>query len=376
MAFLLDVLRAWRDDSVLVPLDGSLADPVLPALPPDIAHVKSTSGSTGCPRLVMFTADQLAADAGNILRTMQLRRDWPNAAVVSMAHSYGFSNLVLPLLLHGIPIVLLSDPLPATLEAAQKAVPALTVPAVPAMWRTWQQAGVIGSGIRLAISAGAPLPLEVEATVFSKTGVKIHNFYGSSECGGIAYDRTDTPRTEAGCAGTALDGVRLSVSRNSGCLCIESAAVASGYVDPDPALSGGRFETADLAEIRDDGSVVLTGRRGDTINVAGRKIPPSQIEDRLLKVPGVRYCVVFGVPSPDPARVEEIVACVNPAPDTSLDDIRRAAAALLPKSDHPRHWFGSPDVAPDSRGKIPRASWRERWLRQHPTGTAGQQTGP
>ena len=49
--------------------------------------------------MVAFTAAQLMADAENIVTTMGLRPDWPNLGVLSLAHSYGFSNLVLPLLL-------------------------------------------------------------------------------------------------------------------------------------------------------------------------------------------------------------------------------------------------------------------------------------
>ena len=52
------------------------------------------------------------ADAENIVATMGLRPDWPNLGVISLAHSYGFSNLVLPLLLHGIPLILAGAPLP------------------------------------------------------------------------------------------------------------------------------------------------------------------------------------------------------------------------------------------------------------------------
>ena len=57
-----------------------------------------------------FQFGAVAADPRKIVSTMGLRRDLPNLGVISMAHSYGFSNLVLPLLLHGIPLVWLGDP--------------------------------------------------------------------------------------------------------------------------------------------------------------------------------------------------------------------------------------------------------------------------
>ena len=144
--------------------------------------------------MVAFTAEQLAADAENIMVTMGLRPDWPNLGVISLAYSYGFSNLVLPLLLHGIPLYLAPSPLPVALRCAAHAQWNLTVAGVPALWHAWHKAGAILSNVRLAISAGAPLPLSLEQEVFAEHGVKIHNFYGCTECGGISYDAAPEPR--------------------------------------------------------------------------------------------------------------------------------------------------------------------------------------
>lgn len=363
LPFLLEVLRAWRDDAVLRPLDsGTVAIPAVRPWPDSVCHVKTTSGSTGTPREVLFTAGQLAADADQIVSTMGLRPECPNIAVISMAHSYGFSNLVLPLLLHGIPLVLADSPLPEALRKILSGGPAFTLPAVPAMWRAWQAAGVIDSRIRLAISAGAPLSLELEQAVFAGSGVRIHNFYGSSECGGIAYDRSPLPRQENNYAGTAMDGVHLEVDAATGCLTVRSPAAGLGYADSDPSLGHGQFRTSDQVRLEQNG-VWLEGRASEAINVAGRKISPSLIEEKLLTLPGVRHCVVFGIPSPDPMRVEEIVVCLNLSEGTGLEEIQRASARhLLAAADQPRHWRVCPDLEPDARGKISRAAWRERWL--------------
>ncbi|MES2707876.1 MAG: fatty acid--CoA ligase family protein [Verrucomicrobiota bacterium] len=359
------VLRAWRDGAVLVPAEEAAPGPDLAGmadLPDTIGHVKTTSGSTGTPRQVLMTPGQLAADAGQIVSTMGLRRGWPNVAAISLAHSYGFSSLVLPLLLHGIPLVLMESPLPDALRRVLARYPAVTVPAVPALWRAWQGAGVIDSRVKLAISAGAPLTLELEKAVFDATGVKIHNFYGSSECGGIAYDRTPVPRADSRMAGTAMDGVRLRVNDTTGVLEVGSAGVAEGYAVPDGALRDQVFTTPDLAEIEADGTVFLLGRTGESILVAGRKIAPASVEEKLLSLPGVRHCVVFGVPSPDPARVEEIVAGLHLDPGFHLESLRAAAARALPSGQQPRHWFSDGTLRPDVRGKISRAAWRSWWL--------------
>src|SRR6266511_1992348 len=65
--FIFDVLRAWRADAIVCPLEaGQVLSPVAP-LPRGVAHLKTTSATTGAARLVAFTAEQLAADADNIV---------------------------------------------------------------------------------------------------------------------------------------------------------------------------------------------------------------------------------------------------------------------------------------------------------------------
>ncbi len=127
-------------------------------------------------------------------------------------------------------------------------------------------------------------------------------------------------------------------------------------------------------EINAGGQVRLLGRTGETINVAGRKIAPAAVEEKLLRVPGVRHAVVFGVPSRNPARVEEIVACVNVEPGTTAAAVRRAAAHALPRGEHPRHWRAFPDLLPDARGKISRAAWRSRWMAESAAAEPEEQT--
>ena len=112
---------------------------------------------------------------------MGLRREWPNLGAISLAHSYGFSNLVTPLLLHGIPLILPGSALPEAVRRAAALVPALTLPGVPALWRAWHEADAIPPHTRLALSAGAPLPLPLETAVFARRGLKLHNFYTGCE---------------------------------------------------------------------------------------------------------------------------------------------------------------------------------------------------
>jgi acyl-CoA synthetase (AMP-forming)/AMP-acid ligase II len=360
--FVLAVLRAWRGGQVVCPLEpGQTVPEISGELPRGIVHLKTTSATTGAPRLVAFRAEQLKADADNIVATMGLRPEWPNLGVISLAHSYGFSNLILPLLLHGIPLLLVGATLPESLRRAAQTAPALTLAAVPALWQTWHDTGAIPSHIRLAISAGAQLPLALEQRVFAEQGLKLHNFYGSSECGGIAYDSSDTPRQDAAYVGTPLSGVAVSVAED-GCLEVRSQAVAEAYwPEASPTLGHGVFRTSDVGEVTED-LIYLRGRAGDQINIAGRKVLPEAIECVLGQHPQVRACLAFGVPSSDTQRGDIIVACVARGTETAGESLKQFAIEKLPAWQVPREWWFVDGLEANGRGKLSRAEWRKRYL--------------
>jgi long-chain acyl-CoA synthetase len=364
--FVVEVLRAWRRGRVVCPLEPGQTPPSVQLPPPPCVHLKTTSATAGQPRLVAFTAAQLAADADNIVATMGLRPDWPNLGVISMAHSYGFSNLVLPLLLHGIPLIVAPLSLPEALRRAAQGEPALTLAGVPALWRAWHEAGAIPPCLRLAISAGAPLPAALERSVFAATGLKIHNFYGSSECGGIAYDPGSAPRTDDACVGAPLRNVDLTLNEE-GCIRVHSQAVGETYwPERSDNLGGGTFQTSDFAHL-EGGLVFLRGRSSDQINVAGRKVSPETIEFALRQHPAVGECLVFGVPSRDADRTELIVGCVAAVEPVAADQLKQFLLARLPAWQVPREWWWVDSLEANQRGKISRAEWRRRFLQRRPS---------
>jgi acyl-CoA synthetase (AMP-forming)/AMP-acid ligase II len=356
--FILEMLAAWRENKIACPLEPGQSPPEIFVPPGNCVHLKSTSATGGAARFVAFTAEQLVADGENIVATMGLRTDWPNLSVISLAHSYGFSNLMLPLLLHGIPLILAPAPLPEIIRRTAEIAPAITLPAVPAMWRAWHDASAIPQNVRLAISAGAPLPVNLEQEVFKSRRLKIHNFLGSSECGGIAYDTGESPRTEAALAGSPMQNVNLSLN-DDGCLVVRSRAVAETYwPEKSDSLGHGVFQTSDLAELKDS-SVFLRGRLGDQINIAGRKVSPETVERTLLAHPQVRECLVFGVPSRDAERTEIIVAVV--ASGARESELKNFLLQTLPAWQVPREWRFVASLSSNARGKISRAEWRKQF---------------
>jgi acyl-coenzyme A synthetase/AMP-(fatty) acid ligase len=369
-AFVLAVLRAWRWNLVVCPLELGQGPPLVPLPPADCVHLKLTSATTGVPRVIAFTAAQLAADAENIMVTMGLRPEWPNLGAISLAHSYGFSNLVLPLLLHGIPLIIAPSPLPEAVRCAVEGKSALTLAGVPALWRAWHEAGAIPPCARLAISAGAPLPLTVERAVFESSGLKIHNFYGSSECGGIAYDAANVPRDDDACVGSPMGNVQVSLNEES-CIRVRSCAVGQTYwPDPSDTLGDGCFQTGDIADLK-DGHIYLRGRLSDQINVAGQKVFPTAIERVLAEHRAVRECLVFGVPSGDAHRTDVIVACVAASAPIATAELKQFLLTKLPAWQVPREWWFVESLTATQRGKLPRTEWRRRFLEMREKRTTG-----
>lgn len=345
LRFFIDILRAWRDGMAVIPVERDAHDPVLQRPPPAATRlIKHTPGASGIPRAIFLNDKQVIADADRITAAMGLSPAVPNLAVVSLAHSYGFCNVVLPLLLHGVPARLLPLPFPRLVENAFRLHEAVVLPAVPPMWRAWQRAGILTDApVRLAISAGAPLALDLEQRVFEETGLKIHNFYGASECGGIAFDPTDTPRESASIVGTPLPGVTIDTARD-GRLRVSSDAVAMGYDAPreDDLLAGGVYLTRDLGFTDANGFIHLTATTGGAINVAGRKVSPAKVEAAILATGHVLRVKVLGIPSADPERFEEIAALVELAEGVSPAALKSALTERLPLWEIPRHWqFGA-----------------------------------
>ena len=187
-AFFVDILRAWRDGQAVIPVEKEAPEPVLPRLPmDDVRLVKHTPGASGIPRGIFLTDVQVAADADRLVAAMNLTPEIPNLAVISLAHSYGFSNVLLPLLLHGVPVHLVPVPFPRMVEEAFQQHAAMVVPAVPSMWRAWHRSGILKNApIRLALSAGAPLALRDDARRSSTSPTSCSTLTARAACLGAS----------------------------------------------------------------------------------------------------------------------------------------------------------------------------------------------
>lgn len=367
--FVATFLAAAKLDLVVVPIDRDApareVDAICehfgidslhgaPALPEKPRLIKLTSGSTGKPKGIVTSEANLIADCRNICQTMDIRPDDINLGAIPLSHSYGFSNLVMPLVMQGTALVVSNDYLPQTLLDHANRWRCTVAPLIPMVF---EHLAAVAHGsfetVRTFLSAGAPLPPATSRRFRERFGSSIHSFYGCSECGGITYDRLGAA-VERGSVGAAMDGVTLDLDGTR--LRVRGAAVALGYLSDAETFEpfdDGAFQTDDLVELR-DGEVVLTGRASDLINTAGKKVNPREIEAVILELDGVRQVKVYGEPAG--ARGEVVAAAVVATSDITREAIREFCRSRLSSHKIPRIVKLIESIPVDERGKVRRAA--------------------
>ena len=347
---------AYRRNGDLVVTLRSVSE--RPPLPPSSRLIKLTSGSTGMPKGIVASEASLLADCENICATMDIRAEDINFGAIPMSHSYGFSNLVTPLLTRGTAVVISNDYLPQSVADFCHRYQCTVVPAIPMVFDHLVAAarGDLAT-VRTFLSAGAPLPPSVSRHFRDQFGRPIHTFYGCSECGGITYDR-EGGSVERGTVGGPMDGVTLSIDRSR--LAVSGASVALGYLHDSATFepfAPDRFVADDLVEFRQSGEVALIGRASELINAAGRKVNPREVEQVLLQMDGVQQAKAWGEPAG--ARGEVVAAAIVASPDVTREQVRQFCLGRLAPHKVPRIIKLIDSIPVDDRGKVRRSALAE-----------------
>ena len=327
-----------------------------PRIPKQARLLKLTSGSTGKPKAIVWSDANIVADCESICVTMNITPRDINLGAIPFSHSYGFSNLVTPLLVQGTPVVFSNDYLPHSLIALANRHACTVAPLIPMVFE--HLASLDGGrfdSVRTFISAGAPLQPSTSRRFRARFGVDIHSFYGCSEVGGITYDR-EGAAVERGTVGRALEGVTLDIDETTQRLAVRSNSVALGtLIDAETFVAmDGKFVADDLVEISANGEVVLTGRAGDLINTAGRKVNPREVERVILEIDGVKQAKVYGEPAG--ARGEVVAAAIVADPEVTREVVREFCRARLSRHKVPRIVKLIERIPVDERGKVKRAA--------------------
>jgi acyl-CoA synthetase (AMP-forming)/AMP-acid ligase II len=325
-----------------------------PQLPPEARVLKLSSGSTGMPKAIVCSIDNLIADARNICSTMDIRPTDISLGAIPFSHSYGFSNLVTPLLVQGTAVVVSNEYLPLSLIGLANRHRCTIAPLIPMVFEHLASLpaddGVFES-VRTFISAGAPLLASTSKRFRERFGIDIHSFYGCSEVGGIAYDRRGGA-VERGVVGSAMDGLTLDTGERA---TVHGANVTLGYLlDANTFVPfEGKFVTDDVVEKRGE-EIALVGRASDWINTAGKKVNPREVEQVILQIEGVREVKVYGEPAG--SRGEVVAAAVVAGDEVTREKIRDFCRTRLSSHKVPRIVKLIASIPVDERGKVKRAA--------------------
>jgi long-chain acyl-CoA synthetase len=340
----------------------------------DLAQLSYTSGTTGKPKGVMLTHRSLALNAEATAERLAMGPDDRVVAIAPLVHILGCTLVMNATLQVGaaavFPAAIDPDSLLATVEQHRCTVLA----AVPTLYllllnhpRPYDL-----SSLRVALSGGAPTPIELVAAFPKRFGARIVDGYGTTEIGGtVSITPLDRP-AKPGSVGLPARYVELAVlddqdrplpTGDVGELCLRGPTVMQGYYGQPEAtaetLRGGWLHSGDLGYVDHEGYCFIVDRKKDMIITSGFNVYPREVEEVLYQHPAVAEAGVVGVA--DPLKGELVRACVTLRADavaTEAELIAFCKARLTPYKAPVRVDF-FPTLPKSPTGKMLRRELRE-----------------
>ncbi|WP_101468411.1 o-succinylbenzoate--CoA ligase [Nocardia fluminea] len=334
-----------------------LSDALKPGDPidDDVALVVTTSGTTGIPKGALLGAEALRA-SGNATHD---RLGGPGSWLLALPthHIAGIQVLLRSILAGTEPTVLdvSGGFLPEALAGAVGAMrgPRRYTALVPTQLIKSLDSPVAAKALAeldgvLVGGAATPAPVLDRAR---DLGITVVRTYGMSEtCGGCVYE------------GVPLDGTEVRIE--DGRVILGGAMIARGYRNlPDhPAFAEpGWFRTEDAGSF-DDGVLSISGRLDEAIMTGGLLVIPQVVEAVLANHPGIRECIVLGLP--DERLGQRVAVAIVPAPGAAptLDEIRAHVVAELDSIAAPRELSVLSEIPLRGPGKPDRTALRKLLL--------------
>lgn len=339
--------------------EGDSVHPLPP--PPErhaIAAIAYTSGTTGGPRGVVHTVQQLLYPAAAAIETEQLSP----ASLVGTPLSLATLNILLlgPLtaLACGGTAVMLPHTDPARLAADVRRLGITRLLLVPTIVQDLLDADIdvaALASVERMIMGGSGFDRARAAVAQTTFGVPLIASYGLSEA------PTGVARMRVGASGALpLPGIDIQVEPDGEISLAPTETGpwarcwrgAVGYWGDDAAelWRDGRIHTGDRGFIDADGRLHVEGRIVDMINRGGATIAPAEVERALLAVPGVEDAAVFGID--DDRLGQQVAAAIVGRVDPG--DVRAAAREVLSGYKVPATWLVLDAIPRNANGKIDR----------------------
>jgi len=370
----LDDVERWAFDASVAPL----ADP--PALvPDDVAILIYTSGTTGRSKGAMLTHGNLVAIARALNEAWHWTANDTLLLTLPLFHVHGLGAGLNGTLVAGAHLLLRERFDAPSVVATLAAGEATMFFGVPTMYvRILEHAppGTRFDRMRLFVSGSAALPASVHEEFARRFGVSILERYGSTEFGFALSNRYDAPRY-AGTVGFPLprvgvklvdpaSGAYVTTAGEAGEILVHGPNVFKGYWRNEAATAAafaldeaGRrwYKSGDLATFDPARGYVINGRLKELVISGGFNVYPIEVEDELLRIPGVRAAAVVG--QPDPARGEIPVAFVETGEGFDAEQTLATLRERLASFKVPKHLYPIDALPRNAMGKVEKPRLRE-----------------
>lgn len=303
--------------------------------PDDTAVIIYTSGTTGRPKGAELTHSNIFLNA-NLSKDLQdLNYTDKTMLVLPLFHIFGQVVCMIASIYRGSTAVLVprfDAEMVLTLIQNEKITHFAGVPTMYWGLLSYPEANKFdSSSLRVCLSGGAALPVQVLKDFEAKYNVAILEGYGMSEGSPVVtFNHPDRVR-KPGSVGTPVWGVEVCIkdengnelgANEKGELCYRGHNVTKGYYKrPDAtaeSIKNGWLHSGDIAIRDDDGYYFIVDRTKDMIIRGGFNVYPREVEEVMMQHSAISMVAVIGVPSDEYG--EEIKACVVLKPDAQLSE--------------------------------------------------------
>jgi long-chain acyl-CoA synthetase len=336
----------------------------------DTAVILYTSGTTGSPKGAELTHANLERNA-DVVRTdlLQLTPGDVIFGGLPLFHAFGQTCALNTAVAAGACVTLLPRFAPSQALEILATHRVSVFEGVPTMYIALlghpEREAYDTSALRLAVSGGAAMPVEVLRGFEEAFGCPVLEGYGLSETSPVAsFNHPDRPR-KPGSIGTPIRGVQMRVVDKEGNevpqgdvgeIAIRGHNVMKGYwhrpEDTAKATPDGWFRTGDMGRVDADGYFEIVDRKKDMIIRGGYNVYPREIEEVLYEHPAVAEAAVIGLPHP--ALGEEVGAAVvlKPGADVTADELRAHVKSQVAAYKYPRLVWIADELPKGATGKI------------------------
>ena len=333
----------------------------------DTAVILYTSGTTGTPKGAELTHGNVGRNVHVVVDMLRLESSDVILGALPLFHAFGQTTALSASIASGACLSLIPrfDPSKA-LEIIER--DAVTVfEGVPTMFAAMLRAGGShdASSLRLCISGGASMPVEVMRSFEAAFECKILEGYGLSETSPVAsFNHPDRER-KPGSIGTPVAGIEMKVVDEHGAevsqgevgeIAIRGHNVMKGYWNradaTADAIKNGWFHTGDMARMDEDGYFFIVDRKKDMIIRGGYNVYPREIEEVLYEHPAVHEVAVVGIPHAELGEEVGAAVTLKPGASATESELRDHVKAQVAAYKYPRHVWLVDELPKGPTGKI------------------------